>query len=207
MSIIEIITLFGIMVVLAAMPSSSVALVVTRSATLGVGNGIAVAAGIVLGDLTFVMLAMLGLSIVAETMGGLFMVIKYLGALYLLWLGFSLLRAQNKTTITVSNTRGKGNFVASFLAGFILTLGDVKAIVFYVSLLPVFIDLSALQVAEILAVICVTVVSVGGVKVLYALSATKLANLARELKFESAARKTAGGFMIGAGTYLIVKAW
>ena len=205
MSIIETITLFGIMVVLAVMPSTSVALVVTRSATLGVGNGFAVAVGIILGDLVFIMLAILGLSVVAETMGGLFMVIKYLGALYLLWLGFSLFKARNKTTITVNSTREKGNLVTSFLAGFILTLGDVKAIVFYVSLFPVFIDLSALQVTEVLIIIFVTVVSVGGVKALYALSATKVANYARELKFENTARKTAGGLMVGAGIYLIVK--
>ncbi len=206
MNIIETTTLFGIMVVLAAMPSASVALVVTRSATLGVGNGLAVAAGIVLGDLVFIMLAILGLSVVAETMGGLFIVIKYLGALYLLWLGFSLLKAQRKTTITVDRAREKGNLVTSFLAGFILTLGDVKAIVFYVSLFPVFIDLSALQAAEVLVIIFVTIVSVGGVKVIYALSAIKVANLAREFKFENTARKTAGGLMVGAGTYLIVKA-
>lgn len=206
MSIIETIALFGIMVVLAAMPSTSVALVVTRSATLGVGDGFAVVVGIVLGDLVFIMLAILGLSVVAETMGGLFMVIKYLGALYLLWLGFSLLKARSKTTITVNSTREKGNLVISFLAGFILTLGDVKAIVFYVSLFPVFIDLTALQVGEVLVIMFVTVVSVGGVKVLYALSATKVANFARELKFESTTRKTAGGLMVGAGTYLFVKA-
>ena len=77
MSIIETISLFGIMAALAAMPSTSVALVVTRSATLGVGNGIAVAMGIVLGDLVFIMLAILGLSVVAEAMGNLFVVIKY----------------------------------------------------------------------------------------------------------------------------------
>ncbi|MBN4078545.1 LysE family translocator [Gammaproteobacteria bacterium AH-315-C21] len=206
MSIIETITLFGIMVALAAIPSASVALVVTRSATLGVGNGIAVAVGIVLGDLVFVMLAILGLFVVAEAMGSLFMVIKYLGAIYLLWLGLSLLKAQRKTTITVNKAREKGNFVASLLAGFILTLGDIKAIVFYVSLFPVFIDLSALQVTEILIILFVTVVSVGGAKVFYALSATKVANFARELKFENAARKTAGGLMVGAGTWLIVKA-
>ncbi|MBW1753537.1 MAG: LysE family translocator [Deltaproteobacteria bacterium] len=205
MSIIETITLFGIMVALAAIPSASVALVVTRSATLGVGNGFAVAAGIVLGDLVFIMLAILGLSVVAEAMGDLFMVIKYLGALYLLWLGFSLLKAQSKTTITVDSTRENGSLVTSFLAGLILTLGDIKAIVFYVSLFPVFIDLSALKVAEVLVIIFVTVGSVGGVKVLYALSATKIANFARDLKFENAARKTAGGLMVGAGTYLIVK--
>jgi len=69
----------------------------------------------------------------------------------------------------------------------------------------VFIDLSALKVAEVLVIIFVTVVSVGGVKILYAMSATKVANLARELKFENTARKTAGGLMVGTGTYLIVK--
>jgi len=192
--------------VLAAMPSTSVALVVTRSATLGRGNGFAVAAGIVLGDLIFIILAMLGLSVVAETMSGLFMVIKYLGALYLLWFGFSLLKSKGKTTIMVDSTREKGNIVTSFLAGFILTLGDVKAIVFYVSIFPVFIDLSALQATEVLIVLFVTVVSVGGVKVIYALSAIKVATAARELKFENTARKTAGGLMVAAGAYLIVKA-
>jgi len=206
MSIIETITLFGIMVVLAAIPSASVALVVTRSATLGVGNGIAVAAGIVLGDLVFIILAILGLSVVAETMGSLFMIIKYLGGVYLLWLGFTLITAKSKTTITVGKNRQKSNLVASFLAGFFLTLGDIKAIVFYVSLFPMFIDLSALHVVDILVITFVTVVGVGGVKILYAISATKIVSLARDLKFENVARKTAGGFMVGAGSYIIVKA-
>jgi threonine/homoserine/homoserine lactone efflux protein len=207
MSIIELISLFGVMVVLAAMPSTSVALVVTRSATSGIGNGIAVAAGIVLGDLVFVMLAILGLSVVAETVGSLFMVIKYLGALYLLWLGFTLLTAKGTTSIAASNTgKEKGSFIASFLAGFVLTLGDIKAIFFYASLLPIFIDLSELRVADVLVIVCVTSAGVGGVKILYALSATKIASLARGLKFENAARKAAGGFMVGAGSYLIIKA-
>jgi len=48
MSIIDIITLLGIMIALAALPSASVALVITRSATLGVANGVAVTAGIIL---------------------------------------------------------------------------------------------------------------------------------------------------------------
>lgn len=206
MSIIEIISLFGIMVALAAVPSASVALVIARTATLGIANGIAVVVGIVLGDLVFILLTILGLSVVAETMGSLFMVIKYLGASYLLWLGFTLLTSKSTSTIMVEKTKIKRNLVASFLAGFILTLGDIKAIVFYVSLFPIFINLSALHVADILTIISVMVVSVGGVKILYVLSATKVTSLARSHKLDNAARKTAGGFMIGAGSYLIVKA-
>ncbi|HHJ14327.1 MAG TPA: LysE family translocator, partial [Gammaproteobacteria bacterium] len=51
MNIIDAVFLFAIMAALAAIPSTSVALVLTRSATLGLANGIAVATGIVIGDL------------------------------------------------------------------------------------------------------------------------------------------------------------
>ena len=204
MNIIEIMTLFGIMVVLSAIPSTSVALVVTRSATLGVANGFSVVIGIVLGDLIFVMLAILGLSAVAETMGGLFSVIKYAGAAYLLWFGFSLLKSQSNTIINVSLGE-KRSLLTSFLAGIILTLGDIKAIFFYVSLFPIFVDLSALKTIEILTIIGITIMSVGGIKMLYAVSAIKALNVARKLKFESTARKIAGGTMIGAGSYLLIK--
>lgn len=206
MTIIESMALFGIMVVLAALPSASVALVVTRSAMLNVANGIAVAAGIVLGDLVFILLALLGLSALAESLGSLFMVIKYLGALYLLWFGFTLLTAKSTTEIRANKISEKANLLASFLAGFFLTLGDIKAIFFYLSLFPIFIDLSALRVMDIMVIVVITVTGVGGVKIAYAIFATKVASLARSRKLGNAARKTAGGIMIGAGGYLIVKA-
>ena len=205
MSITESISLFGIMVVLAAMPSTSVALVVTRSASSGIADGMAVAAGIVLGDLAFIILAILGLSVVAEAMGSLFMVIKYLGALYLFWTGFSLLTDKRTTTIAVNKSGVKGSLVTSFLAGFFLTLGDMKAVLFYVSLLPMFINLSALHALDILVVVFITAVAVGGVKVLYALSASRIASLAGGLRYENVVRKTAGGLMVGAGSCLIIK--
>ena len=206
MSIIESITLVGIMATLAAMPSTSVAFVVTRSAMLGVANGIAVAAGIVLGDLAFVMLAIFGLSMMAEAMGSFFIVIKLLGGLYLIWLGFSLLTSKTSSTIRSKHPNKKSSLVASFIAGFLLTLGDIKAIIFYASLMPVFIDLSALKTSEVLVVVFITIFSVGGVKLVYALFANKLAAYVHGVRMENKARKVAGGFMVGVGSYIIVKA-
>ncbi len=206
MSIIEIITLFSIMVALAALPSASVALVITRSATLGIANGIAVTAGIILGDLVFILLAIFGLTVVAETMGNLFMVVKYLGATYLLWLGYTLITSKSMSKITIDKTMKKQNLATSFLAGFIVTLGDIKAIIFYASLLPVFINLSIFQVSDVLVIISVMVISLGSVKLVYAFLAAKIVSVASNSKFGQVARKTAGGFMLGAGGYLIVKA-
>ncbi len=205
MGLIEVITLSGIMIALAAMPSTSVALVVTRSAMLGTGNGIAVAAGIVLADLVFLLLAIFGLTLVAQSLGSLFIIVKYIGALYLTWLGYTLLTSRPGAEESTIKSTGSGSLIASLFAGFVLTLGDIKAIFFYASLLPVFIDLTTLQTSDIAIVICITILGVGGVKVLYALLASRIASAVRNPRFANASRKTAGGLMIGAGSYLIVK--
>jgi len=206
MSIIDSISLFAIMVTLAIIPSTSVALVVTRSATLGVANGVAVAAGIVAGDLVFIILAILGLSVIAETMGGFFMVIKYMGGAYLLCLGYTLITPRNETRILPSKARSKGSLIASFMAGFFLTLGDVKVILFYVSLFPIFLNLSALNISDVVIIFLLTITTVGGVKIAYAFSARKIISMSQGLKLQNVAKKAASGFMIGAGSYLIVKA-
>lgn len=205
MSIIEAIALFGIMIALAALPSTSVALVVTRSATLGIPNGMAVAAGIVTGDLTFVMLAAAGLSVLAESMGYLFSAIRYLGAVYLIWLGLSLLKKRRVTGFVAVAPGNPQALAASFLAGLALTLGDVKAILFYVSLLPMFIDPGAFQASDLLLVVSITILAVGGVKAVYALLAARIASKAERSGFHTAATRTAGGIMIGAGSYMILK--
>ena len=206
MSIYDSITLIGIMGALAAIPSASVALVVARSATRGVASGLAVAGGIVLGDLVFIALALLGLSVVAEGMGSLFVIVKIIGGLYLIWLGYSLFSKGDATEINSNITNNSRSLATSFMAGFILTLGDIKAIIFYASLLPVFVDLSAIQSSDILTLIIVTIFSVGGVKSIYAICSHKVAGYAQNINMEAAVRKVAGGLMVGAGSYLIVKA-
>ncbi|HHJ15131.1 MAG TPA: LysE family translocator [Gammaproteobacteria bacterium] len=206
MSIYESITLLGIMGTLAAIPSASVALVVARSATLGIANGLAVVGGIVLGDLVFIAFALLGLSVIAEAMGSLFMIVKVIGGIYLIWLGCSLFSKSGETEIKVNKTNNNWSLAASFVAGFVLALGDIKAIIFYASLLPVFVDLSAIQSSDILTLIFITIFSVGGVKAIYAIFSDKVAAYAQKTNMESTARKTVGGLMVGAGGYLIVKA-
>lgn len=205
MGIFETVSLLLVMLTLALVPSSSVALVVTRSVTHGVANGIFASVGIVVGDLIFILLVILGLSSVAETMGWLFLTIKYIGAAYLIWLGYTLLVSKSTTIISIQKSNQKGNLVASFLAGLFLTLGDIKAIFFYVSLFPAFVNLEALHIADILMIMLVTMVTVGGVKIFYVFSANTVASMSKGYGFESKAKKVAGGFMVGAGSYLIVK--
>ncbi len=203
--------LFVIMLGLAATPSASVALVVSRAAMYGVRSGAAVAAGIVAGDLVFVILAVLGLSSLAQALGPLFIAIKLLGGAYLIFTGVQLLRTglqprrQHPATPTAKLRRVPHHHATSFLAGFVLTLGDVKAILFYASLFPTVTDMTALTYADIVLIIGVTVITVGGVKLAYAFAARRLARLTTSPELDRGLKLTTGSLMIGAGTYLIVK--
>ncbi len=199
------ISLLGIMLVLAAIPSASVALVVTRSAMLGFANGVAVAIGIVVGDLLFASLAILGMSFLAETMGSFFVVLKICGGAYLIWLGFSLLRAKREVELK-STDSPRLSLLSSCVAGFVLTLGDVKAILFYASLFPAFVDMASLGLTDMAVIMLVTIAAVGGVKVFYALAAESIVKRFQNRKAQRLARSAAGCAMLGAGTYLITKA-
>ncbi|MDJ0620141.1 MAG: LysE family translocator [Calothrix sp. MO_192.B10] len=206
MTIFDVSALFVIMVTLAMLPSTSVALVVTRSATLGFLNGAAVSIGIVLGDLIFALLAIFGLTALSGLMGALFLVIKYIAGAYLIWFGVTLLTNRTSTNLHANSSSPSGGLTTSFFAGFFVTLSDVKAILFYGSLFPTFVDMSALSMTDILVITLVILITVGGVKLMYAFGAKKLVSMSKGLKIEKEAKLAAGSLMVGAGTYLIVKA-
>ena len=197
-------SLLLIMLVLAAMPSASVALVVVRSATGGLKHGVAVTLGIVLADLLFVALVIAGMSMLAEWLGAFFVALRYLAGAYLIWFGIHLLRAMHTEQAAV-NVPAKLSQTGSFLAGFFLTLGDVKAILFYASLLPAFVDLTQLSLLDVLMIGVVTILAVGGVKIGYAIGARRLMARAASSRKTRCYRAVGGTLMIGTGSYLMLK--
>jgi threonine/homoserine/homoserine lactone efflux protein len=200
-------TLLLIMITLAAVPSASVAIVVTRSATHGLASGISAAAGIVVGDLVFVALAILGMTLLAETMGAFFMILKICAGGYLVWLGIGLLRSRNHVGFHITGKPQGLSHITSFISGLLLTLADVKAIFFYASLFPTFVDMTDLGASEITGIILVTIVAVGGVKIGYAAAAGYLVDRMRltGIKAQKATRTAAGCLMIGIGGYMIAE--
>ena len=200
----DLLAFFLIMLALAAMPSASVALVVARSATHGVPNGLAAAGGIVLGDLVFVALALAGMTFLAHTMGAFFSVLKYAGAAWLMWLGITLLRAKTATEVRTDEAGGSA-LASSAAAGLLLTLGDVKAILFYASLFPALFDLASLAIADVVSICGMTILTVGGVKAAYAMAAARIARRLRGRALGGRGRVAVGGALVGAGVYLVVK--
>lgn len=201
MTLLNILALLATMAMLAAIPSASVALVISRSASGGFGSGAATAAGIVAGDLIFVLLAITGMAVLADTLGGLFLAIRLLAGSYLIWLGLQLIRQDTAAKQTISS--GSPNLVGSFLAGLMLTLGDIKALFFYAALFPLFVDLAYIGTLDIALLALITLVAVGGVKLAYAYGGARLKAFARNYHSRKLANTAAGVFMVGAGLYLI----
>ena len=193
-----------VMVALAALPSASVVLVVSRAATAGRRQGLAVAAGIVLGDLALAALAIFGMSWLAGTVGGAFTVLRYAGGAYLIWLGWRMLTARPPTG-DARSTRGSRSTATSVAAGLALTLGDVKAVLFYASLFPNLFELTTLTAADITLLFAVTAVTVGGVKSAYALAAEGLYARLRGAAADGIARRLPGAVVMGAGAWVVAK--
>ena len=167
--------LFGTLLVLAAIPSLSVFTVAARSASAGFMHGALTSLGIVVADIVFVLAAVYGLALLSHALGPVFAVIQLCGAAYLAFIGVALMRS----TPAPVRLRGAANpsALSSFTAGFLLTFGDQKAILFYLGLFPAFLDPSALTHMQVALIVLITAVAVGGVKLIYAWLAIRSATL------------------------------
>jgi threonine/homoserine/homoserine lactone efflux protein len=202
-SLPALLALAAAMTLLAAMPSLSVLAVTSRAAALGLRHGVAVSAGIVLGDWVLILIALLGMALLAEAVRPLFLLLQGLGAVYLLWLGLALLRRGDTPARPVAEGDGpppQEGLAASLLSGLLLTLADQKALLFYLGFFPAFLDLGGLRGMDVVAVLAITLVSVGGVKLLYAGLAARLG--ASALRRAPAAL----GRLAGAGLVLVAVA-
>lgn len=193
--------LFGAMAVLAAMPSISVLTVSARSASAGFAHGVSASLGIVAGDIIFILIAIFGLSLLADTSGELFIVVKYLGGAYLIVLGTLLWRSGG--WVAEPRAPVRSSLSSSFLAGLTITLADQKAILFYLGFFPAFLDLSAISIVDTGIIIAVTITAVGGVKIAYAW----LADRSRSLVSTAIGRWInvfAGCVMVVVGVFVVI---
>ncbi len=200
----SIVALFGSMIVLAVIPSVSVLAVSARAAAFGFSHGLFTALGIVAGDIIFILVAVYGLVFVAEAMGEQFRLVKYIGGAYLIWLGISLWRADARAAS--SERIRESSWGASFLTGLLITLGDQKAILFYLGFFPAFIDLSLMTPTDTLIIIIIAIIGVGGAKLIYAYLADRASLLFRNRSAVRTINILAGCVMIAVGITLLVKA-
>ena len=144
------------MFLLALSPGPGLATIISRALASGPLAGLAVTAGLILADFAFMGVAMVGLTAIATTLGPLFRIVKYAGAAYLLWLGYRTFR-NSATPLIVAPKSGKG-LVKDIGLGFLVTLGNPKAILFYSALLPTFLDMTRIGFGDYVSLAGIVVV-------------------------------------------------
>jgi threonine/homoserine/homoserine lactone efflux protein len=184
--------------VLAVTPGPGVFAVVARALAEGLRATLPFVFGIILGDLVYLVLAALGLSVIATRYTDVFSVVKILGGLYLVYLGVQTWRAaKHADTVLVPPVSRHG--AGRFLSGFTLTLGNPKAAIFYVAFLPAFLDLGALDAIDLVVAGCIVSVMLFCVLAGYAYLAARARTMFKSSRAVKNLHRGAGALMVGAG--------
>jgi threonine/homoserine/homoserine lactone efflux protein len=204
MTLLSIAGLAAAMFFLAITPGPGVFTTVSKALSSGFKHTVPVIIGIVFGDLIFLLFAIYGLSTIAESFNALFLVIRYLGSGYLVWLGIKLWRSTPGSIDVADIKTQSGKY--SFLGGLSITLGNPKVILFYLSFLPTFVRLDQLSTFDIMVVATVVSLVLGSVMLFYAYTASRTRELLKSASAQKKMNKTAGTVMIGTGALLLSKA-
>jgi threonine/homoserine/homoserine lactone efflux protein len=153
--------------VLAITPGPGVLATVGRSLSSGFRPAAFFVLGILMGDLFFLTLAILGMGIVATAMGKYFLIVKILSGGYLIFLGAKLL-FNPPANVEVIIQQNKDLTFKNTLSGFGLTLSNPKTIIFYISFLPTFLNLSIFSFNDFIIASVEILIVIGSVLLSYA---------------------------------------
>ncbi|WP_102106496.1 LysE family translocator [Oceaniglobus roseus] len=115
------------------------------------------ALGVVVGDALWPLLAILGVTWVVSVFSGFMLVLKWVAVLVFVAMGVLLIRHADRSIAGDSRLTRPGMW-AGFAAGVAVILGNPKAILFYMGVLPGFFDLTRFTAADIAAVVAISIV-------------------------------------------------
>ncbi|ACL59407.1 LysE family translocator [Methylobacterium nodulans] len=194
----------GALALAAAIPGPGITALVARALGSGFRSSLFMCLGLVLGDLTYLTAVVLGLALVAQTFGTVFLVIKWLGIAYLAWLAWTFWTS-GISAEQVEAGKEKGGLVSSLLAGLTVTLGNPKTMVFYLAITPTIIELNSITLADYGVLAGITIVVLLIVLVPYLMLAAQARWLLRTPRALKALNRTAAVFMGGAAAAIAAR--
>lgn len=181
--------------VMVAMPGPGVIAIVARALGSGFRSTIPAAFGTVLGDWIYMTLSAFGLAMLARTMGGFFLVVKLAGAAYLFYLAWKFWKAPAEEMATA----GADSASRSFVSQLMVTLGNPKAMAFFVALLPTVIDVNRLNAIGFVQLSAATFVTIPVIFLTYAALAARMRGFLASARARKRLNRGAAIIMAGAG--------
>ena len=204
MTIYGLLTFCAVYALAVAAPGPGVAAVIARGLAHGLKGTPAFIAGFMVGDLVWFAIAATGLAARARTAATAFIVIKWIGVAYLLYLAWKLWSAPAER-VEVAGSDGREHGWRAFMASLLLTLANPKTILFFVALLPTVIDLASMNLVrfvEISAAMCLVLPAVLGV---YAFLAARARELFTTPKAVRRLNRSSGLAMAGAAVVVATR--
>lgn len=183
-------------------PGPTIILVISQAVTHGQKSVVPLVAGVVLGDFTSMTMSLLGLGAIMIASAALFTLFKWIGVVYLLYLGIKLWKTDPEN---IAVQHGKEDADASihslFKSSFIVTALNPKGIAFFVAFLPQFISHHSPAWSQIL-ILGGTFLFLALVNaVLYALFACQLREAVSKTGVRKWFNRCGGTALIGAGIF------
>ncbi|KQL48284.1 hypothetical protein AN963_00190 [Brevibacillus choshinensis] len=188
----------------AASPGPEIAGLLSRALSGGVFASFTLALGIILGKLLMLTAAVLGLTALVEVLGPMFIVLKFCGVVYLVWLGIK--KWKNAGRMLAVNEKPKPvNAIVDIGLGLTMTLSNPIAILFYIALLPGVINISGLTLNSY-ALLCTIIICVMTCIVVgYGIMAEVVRKLFSSANSKALMDRLAGAMMIGAGILIAIR--
>ena len=123
-------------------PGPTVTLIIANSLSFGTKAGVLNVAGTQLGLILMIGLLAVAFQIVTQQLQWFLIIVRYLGAVYLVWLGYKIFTSRSLVQKTMSKKHSNSKFV---LQGFVVIWSNPKAFLFLGAFIPQFLDLNQIN--------------------------------------------------------------
>jgi homoserine/homoserine lactone efflux protein len=185
-------------------PGPAVLLVVSQGLRRGATQALWSAAGVLSANALYFAISGTGVGALLVASGTSFIVVKWDGAAYLFYLGaLAILRPSRPAGPQAIGVASDSGPWPLFAHGFVLQISNPKALLFFVSILPQFIDRTGSIVMQILVLGVTSIVLEFVVLAAYGAVAARAARYATEPRFAAATSRLSGVLLVGAALGLL----
>ena len=195
--------------IIVIVPGPTVTLIVANSLRHGSRAGLLNVAGTQLGLAVIIAIVAVGLTSMIEALGHWFDVLRLVGAAYLVWLGWRMLRAEGEAgsdpsqepSRASSSAAARGLTPGFFTQGLLVALSNPKTLLFFGAFFPQFIDPRGDHTLQIAIMGLTALVFAAVSDSAYALLSGRAGRLLSRHRVRLLS-KVSGGFLIGGGLWL-----
>lgn len=202
-----LIAFFATTAIFAYIPGPAMLYAAAQTMARGRWSGLTAALGIHLGGYVHVIAAATGLSVLFHAVPTLYMAVKLVGALYLIWLGVSLFRAKAQGDAVLPGIEPKSARRA-FFESITVEVLNPKTAIFFMAFLPQFIDASATFPVWLQFVVLGTIVNLmfssADVMCVF-LAGAVIGRLRRSSRAQRLMQRAGGTVLVGLGVHVALQ--